>query len=61
MHDAGKAIVGLLVFLAIAASPIWYQTLSGEVTGPPDLEIQSESPVCVAATGRMGGMAHPAA
>lgn len=53
MHDAGKVMVGLLVFLAVVASPAWYQALEGEVTGPPDLQIESESPVCVAATAYM--------
>jgi hypothetical protein len=53
MHDAGKVIVGVFVFLAIVASPVWNQALKGEVTGPPDLEIESESPVCVAATAYM--------
>jgi hypothetical protein len=53
MHDAGKVLVGLVVFLAIAASPAWYQALKGEVVGPPDLKIESESPVCVASTAYM--------
>lgn len=53
MHDAGKVLAGLVVFLAIAASPAWYQALKGEAVGPPDLKIESESPVCVATTAYM--------
>jgi hypothetical protein len=53
MHDAGKVLIGLLAFLAVLASPAWYQALKGEVTGPPNLEIESGSPVCVAKTSYM--------
>ena len=53
MHDAGKVLIGLVVFLAVAASPAWYQALKGEVVGPPDLEVESESPICVASTAYM--------
>jgi hypothetical protein len=50
MHDTGKVLSGLAIFLAVVASPVWYQALKGESVGPPDLKIDSESPVCVAAT-----------
>ena len=53
MHDAGKVLSGLVVFLAIVASPMWYQALKGEPGGPPDLKVESESPVCVATTAYM--------
>jgi hypothetical protein len=53
MHDAGKVIVGLAVFLAVVTSPVWYQAAKGAVAGPPDLKIKSESPVCVAETSYM--------
>jgi hypothetical protein len=50
MHDAGKIIVGLVIFLAIVTSPIWYHSLTGADPGPPELRITSESPDCVAPT-----------
>jgi hypothetical protein len=53
MHDAGKVLSGLVAFLAIVSSPVWYQALKGEAVGPPELKIESESPVCVAATAYM--------
>ena len=53
MHDAGKVLSGLVIFLAIVASPMWYQTLKGEPVGSPDFKIDSESPVCVATTAYM--------
>ena len=53
MHDAGKVLIGLAVFLAVAASPAWHQALKGEVVGPPDLEVESESRVCVASVAYM--------
>jgi hypothetical protein len=53
MHDAGKILSGLVIFLGIVASPMWYQALKGEPGGAPDLKIESESPVCVATTAYM--------
>ena len=53
MHDAGKVLVGLAIFLAVVTSPVWYQAASGAIAGPPDLKIESESPVCVAETSFM--------
>jgi hypothetical protein len=53
MHDAGKVIFGLVIFLAIVALPAWQQALTGELGGPPDLKIESKSPVCVAETAFM--------
>jgi cytochrome c553 len=39
MHDAGKIIAGLVVFLALVTSPMWYQAARGAEPGPPKLEI----------------------
>lgn len=38
MYDGGKIIAGLLVFLALIASPIWYDLARGK-TGAPDIVI----------------------
>lgn len=48
MHDAGKIITGLVVFLALVTLPIWYQAARGAETGPPKLELAGESEECVA-------------
>jgi hypothetical protein len=50
MHDAGKVIAGLVVFLAIATSPISYQWAKGAVPGTPELNISPEYETCVAPT-----------
>ena len=50
MHDAGKIIAGLVVFLAIATSPMLYQWAKGAVPGAPELTITPENQNCVAPT-----------
>jgi hypothetical protein len=50
MHDAGKIIAGLVIFLAIATSPMLYQWTKGAVPGPPELKISPESEQCVQPT-----------
>jgi len=50
MHDAGKIIVGLAVFLAIATSPLWYHALSGANPTPPQFPVVGESQSCVEPT-----------
>ena len=53
MHDAGKVMVGLVVFLAVVTSPVWSHALKGTAVGAPELTIGGESPVCVAETSYM--------
>jgi len=53
MHDAGKVIAGLVIFLGVLTSPMWYQAMKGAAAGAPELKIESESPVCVAETSYM--------
>ena len=50
MHDAGKVLAGLVVFLAIATSPMWYFAVSGAEVKAPELSIASESQQCLAPT-----------
>jgi len=50
MHDAGKVLAGLVVFLAIATSPVWYNALRGSHAGAPELTIAADSKQCVAPT-----------
>jgi hypothetical protein len=50
MHDAGKIMVGLLIFLAIVTSPMWYHWAIGGESDPPELRVVSESQSCVAPT-----------
>jgi hypothetical protein len=53
MHDAGKVMAGLVIFLAVVTSPMWSHALKGAPVGGPELKIEGESPVCVAETSYM--------
>jgi len=53
MHDAGKVMAGLAIFLAVATSPVWSHALKGAEVGAPELTIGGKSPVCVAETSYM--------
>jgi hypothetical protein len=50
MHDGGKIMVGLVIFLAIVTSPMWYHSLKGAELGPPALTLPTQSQSCVAPT-----------
>lgn len=50
MHDAGKILTGLVIFLAVVISPMWYQSVKGAEQGPPELVLPTESEQCVAPT-----------
>ena len=48
MHDAGKILAGLVVFLALVTTPLWYHSVTGTVTAPPELEYPAGEDKCVA-------------
>ena len=37
MHDVGKIAGGLVVFLVLVTSPLWYNALSASTPGVPEL------------------------
>jgi hypothetical protein len=47
MYDAGKVIGGLIIFLALVTSPIWYNMASGKADIPPDPKIVTTEKECV--------------
>jgi hypothetical protein len=47
MHDTGKIIVGLLVFLILVTAPLWYNLSSGRAGYVPELEHASRGEQCV--------------
>jgi hypothetical protein len=50
MYDAGKIIVGLAVFVALATSPLWFNALFGEGPEAPELKLPTNgSTECVEA------------
>ena len=50
MHDGGKIMAGLVVFLAIVTTPMWYQLAKGGETAPPELGIAAGNQRCVEPT-----------
>ena len=53
MYDAGKIFFGLLIFLALITSPLWYNMASGEGDYMPDPKIICEATECVMPTDYM--------
>ena len=47
MHDTGKVITGLVIFLALIAAPVWYNMGSGQAGYVPDLEKATGEGSCV--------------
>lgn len=39
MHDAGKVIIGLVIFLVLITFPIWYNALTAESVDKPEVVI----------------------
>lgn len=56
MHDGGKIIVGLIIFLILVTFPIWYNVVSGKSHVPPDPKIVTEAKECVRETEYMKTM-----
>jgi cytochrome c len=50
MYDAGKVIVGLVIFLALLTFPTWYNVATGQATYVPQLEKAVKGERCVADT-----------
>ena len=50
VYDAGKILVGLILFLGILTSPIWYNTVSGKATYKPEPKIVSQERQCIEPT-----------
>lgn len=53
MHDAGKILTGLAIFLAMLTSPIWYDAATGKASYVPEPKIVTEEKECVAPTAYM--------
>jgi hypothetical protein len=50
MYDAGRIVSGLVIFLALVTSPMWYRLVRGAEPGPPKLELVTQAKECVAPT-----------
>jgi hypothetical protein len=42
MYDSGKIILGLIVFIGLFTSPIWYDIASGKADAKPDLVLPTK-------------------
>lgn len=50
MYDTGKILTGLIVFLGLITSPIWYNVVIGEAGYKPDPKLPAKEKACVAPT-----------
>nr|MBN2276397.1 sulfate reduction electron transfer complex DsrMKJOP subunit DsrJ [candidate division Zixibacteria bacterium] len=50
MYDAGKIIVGLIIFLVLITSPVWYNMASGKSEVVPQPKIITAEKECVMGT-----------
>jgi hypothetical protein len=53
MYDSPKVIAGLLIFLFLITSPIWYNVATGQASHIPDFKINSTSKNCIESTDYM--------
>ncbi|MFH2036920.1 MAG: sulfate reduction electron transfer complex DsrMKJOP subunit DsrJ [Candidatus Zixiibacteriota bacterium] len=47
MYDAGKIIGGLIIFLFLITSPLWFDMASGKADFRPDPKIKTDAKACV--------------
>ena len=47
MHDAGKIIPGLALFLGLVTAPIWYNVARGHQARAPEIEKPANATQCV--------------
>jgi hypothetical protein len=47
VHDTGKVIVGIGIFLVVVLSPIWYNAVTGRAGFVPDLKLPPHEKQCV--------------
>ena len=47
MYDSGKVIAGIIIFLLLITSPVWYNVVSGKAAYTPKLEIITKEKQCV--------------
>jgi len=48
MHDTGKVLLGLIIFLALITFPIWFNVAKGKATYVPELAKPVKGDQCVA-------------
>jgi hypothetical protein len=53
MYDTGKVLLGIVIFVALAASPLWYNAIVGTSMEAPELKLPTNSQQCIEATDYM--------
>ena len=53
MYDTGKIFTGLLIFLCIVTTPIWYNVVTGKAAYRPDPKLPTQEKQCVAPKAEM--------
>jgi len=48
MYDGGKIVAGLVIFLAVVTSPIWYNVVTGKAGYKPEPKIVGQEKECMA-------------
>jgi len=56
MYDGGKIVAGLVLFLAVVTSPIWYNVVTGKAEYKPEPKIVTQEKECVAPKAWMTAM-----
>lgn len=47
MYDKGKIIIGIVLFLVIILSPLWYNAFTGKAGYVPELKLPADAKQCV--------------
>ena len=55
MYDANKIIPGLIVFLFLASTPLWYNGITGKAGQVPEIDTTAKEKQCVEPTEYMSG------
>jgi len=53
MYNAGKIIAGIILFVIIATSPLWYNVFTGKEGFVPELKLPVEQKQCIENTAYM--------
>jgi hypothetical protein len=47
MHDGGKVIAGIVIFLVVVLFPVWFSVASGGAGSVPEWDPKAKEPECV--------------
>ena len=50
MYDSPKVITGLVIFLLLLTTPIWYNVSTGKASYVPELKIETTAKKCIEST-----------